>query len=125
MRASILVLTALLAASASGQTSAPAIRSYHDWKRMRTLARTGADFRALQQWCVSQVEIYRRKAADYQTELREYQANLSSRALPKQPPYDQDLKSLIAHYQDLAKHWHDLAAAMAGKAGELDAAGVK
>jgi len=125
MRASVLVLTALLAASVAGQTRAPGIRNYHDWKRLRAQARTAADFRVLQQWCVSQVGVCRRKAADYESELRQYQANPPSRAVAKQPPYDQELKTLIAHYQELAEHWKDLAAVMSDKAKELDAAGVK
>ena len=125
MRTSFLVLTALLAASVAGQTRTTPIRSYRDWKRLRTQAHTAADFRVLQEWCVSQVVVYRRKAADYEAELRQYEANPSSRAVPKQPPYDQGLKTLIAHYQELATHWNDLAALVASRAAELDAAAVK
>ena len=125
MRTSVLVLTALLAVSASSQIREPAIRTYHDWKRLRAQARTAADFRVLHRWCMSQVEAYRRRAADYEAELRQYQADPAARAVPKQPPFDQDLKTRIAHYQDLAKHWNDLAAVMAAKADELKAEGGK
>jgi len=117
-----LLMSALLVGMAAAQNQDGALKTSRDWKRLRAQAHTEADFGKLAQWCQTQAELYRKKAGDYEVELREYYANPSARPVPKYPPADQNLKSLIAHYRDLSKHWDEMAGMMIGKAAELAAA---
>lgn len=90
---------------------------------MRARAHTADEFRALGKWCSSQAEAYRRKAEAYEIELKDYSANPSFRADPQYPSTGQQLKTLVAHYRELAQHWGELGAAMNTKAQQQETAG--
>jgi len=123
MRGSVCVfLAATLLAAAAAQTEGSEVKTYRDWKRLRAQARTAGDFHKLDAWCEKQAELYQGRAASYEAELHDYYRNPSARPVPKTPPFEQNLKTLIAHYRDLAKTWSHLATVMSGKAAELDSA---
>ncbi|HKE27744.1 MAG TPA: hypothetical protein VKB88_35555 [Bryobacteraceae bacterium] len=122
MRGIIALAAALLAGTAAAQNAAPEVKTYGDWKRLRAHAHTADEFRKLSVWCSSQAGLYRRKAEGYEAKLKDYYANPSFRAEPKYPSAGQQLKTLIAHYRELAQHWEDLEAAMNGKAEQIEAA---
>jgi len=123
MRGSIGVfLAATLLAVAGAQTEGSEVKTYRDWKRLRAQARTAGDFHKLDAWCEKQAELYQKRAAGYEAELHDYYRNPSARPVPKTPPFEQNLKTLIAHYRDLARTWSDLAAVMSQKAAELNSA---
>jgi hypothetical protein len=101
---------------AAHSKSAVAIpKNSHEWKRLRASARTADDFHALSEWCVLQAELYRRKQADCEGELRDYYAK--DRFNPPKPPgRDVALKNDIATYRERAKHWSELAGRYSAKA---------
>jgi hypothetical protein len=119
---SSLLMSALLVGPAAAQNQDGALKTSREWKRLSAQAHTEAEFHQLAQWCQTQMDLYKKKAAGYEAELKEYYASPSARPVPKYPPVDQNLKTLIAHYRDLSKHWEEMADLMIAKAMELAAA---
>ena len=121
----VALLGGLLAAAAmaAGQSGTVEVKSYRDWKHLRAHARTAPEFHKLAEWCGTQAEASRRKAADYEAELNAYRDQPNAwRGGAKNQPAGQNLKILIAHYRDLEKHWTALGASMKQKAAELEIA---
>jgi hypothetical protein len=121
MRKAVLAAAALMAGAAVAQTATPEIEGYRDWKRLRAEAHTAEEFRKLAEWCSTQVSLNRAKAAMYDLEWKHYYSNPTFRAEAKYPSREQQLKTLVAHYRELSKHWEDLGAEMRGKAEHLQA----
>jgi len=108
------------AANAKSAVSIP--KNNREWKRLRASARTSDDFHALSGWCVLQAELYRRKQADCEGELRDYYAK--DRFNPPKPPgRDVALKNEIATYRERAKHWRELADLYSAKATAVSEGG--
>jgi hypothetical protein len=109
----LLVLVAKCA-QAQSETALPAaatrgrIQNTREYRALRKRAKTADDFKALSAWCSDQSAVCRRKIAQLEAELNDYQPG-SPRPGQKYPPRDQTLRNLIAHYRIVAANWQKTA----------------
>ena len=95
----------------AGQPAQPApLVNARDWKRLRKHAHTAGEFRACAQWCRIQAEGYSRTEAEYEGEMQELRSRPPNHEGPRYPPTSEHLRTEIAHYKGLVRHWNDLAA---------------
>jgi hypothetical protein len=94
----------------------------HEYRRLRSQARTAADFRALAQQCQSRSEFYRRSQSAIQAELAAQHVQSSPQSVVKHPTRGQSLKNLADSYGELSRQWEALGTECSGKAIQLEAA---
>ena len=97
------------------------IHNTRGYKALCKRAKTADDFKALSAWCADQSAVCRRKVAQLEAELKEYNAS-SPRPGPKYPPRDQTLRDLIAHYRLLSAKWQESAENYMGRLAKLESA---
>ena len=102
-----MAFSTLLLAVSFAFSDQPAI-TMHQYRQLRSEAKTGSEFRQLATFAEQQAADNRKKAAECQEELDGYLSGATPYpAVPKSPNRLQTLKSLISHYRQTAERWDD------------------
>jgi hypothetical protein len=100
------------------------IQNSREYKRLCKRAKSADDFKALSAWCSDQSTACRRKIAELEAELNDYNSRPSPVG-PKYPPRDQTVRDLISHYRILAGKWQESAEDYTSRLARLEAANRK
>ena len=126
-RSIVLLIGVLLVAiqPAAPQAQSAATVTTKVWKRLRSKAKTAEEFRACANWCRSQASIHQETLAQYEAELKAYNARPAGRQGPKYPPTSESIREHAEYYRRLVKHWSDLAKSYDAKASAAEASAQK
>ena len=98
----------------------PVVKTSKDYDRLRTHAHTAQDYQALAEWCRTRASKFQQEQAARGSELDAYYRRQSNLNLPKYPPRDQTLKTLIARDREQATHWNHLATEYSEQARKIE-----
>jgi hypothetical protein len=100
------------------------IQNSRENKGLCKSAKSADDFKALSMWCSDQSTLCRRKVAEPEAELKDYNSRPSPKG-PKYPPRDQTIRDLISHYRILAAKWQESGENYTSRLATLEVANTK